>query len=303
MRRMPTGKELKALERIKIDEDGELNLLDLEKGIKIPLNENNYFLFNAHEDYPHLHIVGGGVDYAISNWSDGIYISYFDDDSPSDILYISTSTFELCGQNFYLTEPYTNETVGFEPTYAQAASGYNIGLLLAPSVENENTTLILYRYGSEQYPSGGEAYLEIGVDFDRQDSSFNGASVIIKPETNSITLTCAPSGTATLKIHRTSGKYFTASTEIIPDRIGLHMDITTALGTNTSQQITLSHEDEIDLSTLNATGVLLNGTSLVGCCHLVGTSQNQAVLYFQNALGTDLQAGIYTANLTSVLDN
>ena len=306
MRRMPTGKQLEALDKIKVDEEGKTRIFDLDNGVVIPSNVtgNTDISFSIYEEYPFIFLNAKGVKYSISNWSDGIYFSVWEDNEYTDIAYLSGSTFDLYGVGIGIADGYIGNKIRIEPNYAQGAGGYDTSLLIHSQEWAKTSLTIAFKYYSaEEYQTDEYNYLEIGTHYNEQGASFTGPSIIIRPQSESVTLTCAPSGTATLKIHRTSGEYFHGETEIIPDRIGLHMDITGALGANTSQRITITQEEGIDLSELNATGVLLNGTTLVGCCHLVGTSANQAILYFQNALGTDLQAGVYTANLTSVLEN
>ena len=342
MRRMPTGKQISNFHKLEYISDGIAGKYPVLKGemdgkfacYQIARFDFNEPLKGSLDIYaskyglgakasktgtgcPGVYLVENGLSSSTHN-----ILSY--ENSFSRInLYGNLSTHlsaDGAQKSIYL-EPYTNTKVKFQRfpnellfTLTSEQTEYECGslrytqtgeytsyALWLPTEYGNLTTGCILEIKKYDETSNDNAFI-IGKDFDERSGGFR-KSCTFSPSQDSITLTCTPSGTATLKIHRTSGTRFNASTEIIPDRIGLHMDITSALGASTSQQITLSQEDGIDLSTLNATGVLLNGTSLVGCCHLVGRSQNQAVLYFQNALGSDLQEGIYIANLTSVLDN
>ena len=332
MRRMPTTEQLKAVDEIKekveVGEDGNIRILDLANKITLGSEKfpYSYFEFSAADNSVKLELYNEIDLFANITLSNQLLFDFNGDSSikvTSNLISLNTAhDYFISITNTAITFGNTDDFspvvfdkngihlyddfgsrmgIDFSVHYVQSQRWSYYFICIPQDYDEDTLGIILNAYSEE----GGmtKNYLNIGIHYDEQGGGFYGDSIAIRPKRDSIMLTCAPSGTATLKIHRTSGEYFTAENEIIPDRIGLHMDITNALGTQTSQQITLTEEDGIDLSGLNATGVLLNGTSLVGCCHLVGTSQNQAVLYFQNALGTDLQAGIYIANLTSVLDN
>lgn len=121
--------------------------------------------------------------------------------------------------------------------------------------------------------------------------SFNG-------ENREWTLNATPGGTATLLYNCAE-----IPEKIFTGKMALHLNLTEALGSSTSAQITLTKTDGESLADINATGVLMNGDTLVGVCHLKGTNANNATLSYQNALGTDLQVGEYTANLQLILPN
>lgn len=119
-------------------------------------------------------------------------------------------------------------------------------------------------------------------------------------QVNGYDFTTSPAGNADLECR----KYGSTNPNLqVCDSIVANLNLTAELGMGTSGQITLTQASGESVAGLEFTGVLLKEHTLVGACYLYGTGANTFVLYYQNATGQDLPAGSYRANLTKLKAN
>lgn len=334
MRRMPTGKELKALENldsaIEINDEGlQFNIPDSNgafitmenttperPGSVLGFDKKWYFYVKDLNTFSFGCSTGETADTVVQmcdiTYDDG-YGTYTLSFDFADIVITSYFTRKMSeafiGDRFiapgnddkfvmgYSLDYYGGE-FGIVPSYN--GSGVFLGVQTDGTVtmwatENNNDGSI----ENCTFPilqTTHESHIQIG------DPEHDSYALEYSPldKVNGYDFTTSPEGNADLECR----KYGSTNPHLtICDSIVANITLTAEAGAETSGQITLTQSDGEDVSELEFTGVLLQGGIIVGSCYLKGTSANTLVLYYQNPLGINLGASTYIANLTKLKRN
>lgn len=332
MRRMPTGKELKALENL--DKTIEINDYGLQ--FNIPNSEGALITIENTSPEPvgsalgfdkkwYLYVEGletFSFGYSTGESADTVYkmcgITYNADEAVYTIN-LNYASVKIDGSLIRSAENgYTGDYIEsggdkvciggtidyYGGDYGIVTAYHNYGVFLGVD-SNGNVRM----WATENEDDGGienctfiilettrEGHIVIG---DPEDDE-NPLEYSPLDKVNGYDFTTSPAGNADLECR----KYGSTNPNLqVCDSIVANLTLTASLGTATSGQITLTQASGESVAGLEFTGVLLKEHTLVGACYLYGTSANTFVLYYQNATGQDLPAGSYRANLTKLKAN